>query len=72
MKLCPYLHAVIISDKKMGHQSQETVPDYRHARGFRINGGERRVLTTRRDGYMAFDVNAATGVCSVSLSTVTV
>jgi beta-lactamase superfamily II metal-dependent hydrolase len=73
MKLCPRLNAVIISDKKMGHQSQETVPYYRkHARGFRANGGERRVLTTRRDGYMTFEVNATTGFCTVRLSTVTV
>ena len=73
MDLCPHIHAVIISDKKMGHQTQEMVPSYRkHAKGFWINGGERRVLTTRRDGYMSFDVNAATGICSVLLSNVTV
>jgi beta-lactamase superfamily II metal-dependent hydrolase len=71
MTLCPHIQAVIISDKKMGFQSQETVDQYRnHAKGFRINGGERRVLTTRRDGYMRFDVSAATSMCLVTLSTV--
>jgi beta-lactamase superfamily II metal-dependent hydrolase len=73
MRLCPYLQAVIISDKKMGLQSQETVNQYRsHAKGFWINGGERRVLTTRRDGYMRFDVSAVTGVSLVTLLTVSV
>jgi beta-lactamase superfamily II metal-dependent hydrolase len=73
MMLCPYIQAVIISDQKMGLQSQETLNDYRkHAKGFWINRGERRVLTTRRDGYMLFDVSAVTGICSVTLSTVSV
>lgn len=72
MDLCPHINAVIISDKKMGHQTQEMVPSYRkNARGFLISGGERRVLTTRRDGYMYFDVNAVTGFCGVYLSSVT-
>jgi hypothetical protein len=43
-----------------------------HAKGFWINGGVRRVLTTRRDGYMRFDVLAVTGTCSVMLSTISV
>jgi beta-lactamase superfamily II metal-dependent hydrolase len=73
MTLCPHIQAVIISDQKMGFQSQETLNDYRkHAKGFWINGGERRVLTTRRDGYMQFDVSPVTGMCLVTLSTVSV
>jgi beta-lactamase superfamily II metal-dependent hydrolase len=57
MRLCPNVRAVIISDKKRGLQSQETVNDYRrHATGVRMSdGSERRVLTTRRDGYMRFE-----------------
>jgi beta-lactamase superfamily II metal-dependent hydrolase len=73
MNLCPNIQAVIISDQKMGFQSQETINDYRkHAKGFWINGGKRRVLTTRRDGYMTFDVSPVIGICSVNLSTVSV
>jgi beta-lactamase superfamily II metal-dependent hydrolase len=37
---------------------------------FPADGGERRVLTTRRDGYMRFDVSAVTSMCLVTLSTV--
>jgi beta-lactamase superfamily II metal-dependent hydrolase len=50
---------VVMSDKKMGFQSQETVPWYRH----RCEGGtmlgettKRHVLTTMRDGNLLFDV----------------
>jgi beta-lactamase superfamily II metal-dependent hydrolase len=57
LNLCPSIEAVIISDKKMGYQSQETVNRYRsYARGFNYNGEVRRVLTTRRDGRMFFSV----------------
>jgi beta-lactamase superfamily II metal-dependent hydrolase len=67
MKLCPNIKAVIISDQKMGYQSQETVDRYRaHAWGFNYNGEIRRVLTTRRDGYMCFSVPAI-GMASVTL-----
>jgi beta-lactamase superfamily II metal-dependent hydrolase len=67
MKLCPGIRAVIISDKKMGYQSQETVDRYRkHAWGFNYNGEIRRVLTTRRDGYMCFSVPTI-GMAQVSL-----
>lgn len=57
LSLCPSIQAVVISDKKMGFQSQETVPRYRaYACGFLYNGEQRRVLTTRRDGNMRFDI----------------
>jgi len=66
MKLCPNINAVIISDQKKGFQSQETLNDYRtHARGFMLNGERRRVLTTRRDGYISFSVSADTGIADV-------
>jgi beta-lactamase superfamily II metal-dependent hydrolase len=67
MNLCPNIHAVIISDRKKGFQSQETVDAYRkHSRGFIYNGTHRRVLTTRRDGYMWFNV-PLTGMAGVAL-----
>jgi beta-lactamase superfamily II metal-dependent hydrolase len=57
LNLCPGIQAVVISDKKMGHQSQETVSRYRaYARGFGYDGENRHVLTTRRDGRMFFSV----------------
>jgi beta-lactamase superfamily II metal-dependent hydrolase len=57
LNLCPNIQAVIISDKKKGHQSQETVDRYRqYARGFIYNGDNRHVLTTRRDGNMHFKI----------------
>jgi beta-lactamase superfamily II metal-dependent hydrolase len=57
LQLCPNLRVVVISDKKMGFQSQETVDKYRnYASGFYYNGQERRVLTTRSDGNIRFDV----------------
>ncbi|HZR62649.1 MAG TPA: hypothetical protein VFA80_17020 [Xanthobacteraceae bacterium] len=57
LNLCPGIEVVVISDKKMGYQSQETVDRYRsYARGFNYNGEIRRVLTTRRDGRMLFSV----------------
>lgn len=52
---------VIISDKPIQHQTQQMVPDYR--RVVRTNGvrvrttmKDRRVLTTRRDGWIQFTV----------------
>ncbi len=69
LDLCPNINVVIISDKKMGHQSQETVDAYRsHAQGFNYNGDFRRVLTTRRDGYMCFTVPHV-GAANVTLGT---
>jgi beta-lactamase superfamily II metal-dependent hydrolase len=59
LNLCPNIQAVIISDKKRGYQSQETVDRYRrYAQGFLYDGEQRRVLTTRRDGTMHFDIPA--------------
>jgi beta-lactamase superfamily II metal-dependent hydrolase len=67
LNLCPGIEAVIISDKKMGYQSQETVDRYRsYARGFNYSGEIRRVLTTRRDGRMFFSVPAL-GAANVML-----
>jgi beta-lactamase superfamily II metal-dependent hydrolase len=67
LNLCPGIEAVIISDKKMGYQSQETVDRYRsYARGFNYNGEIRRVLTTRCDGRMFFSVPAL-GAANVML-----
>jgi beta-lactamase superfamily II metal-dependent hydrolase len=57
LKLCPNITAFIISDKKMGYQSQEIVDWYRpYASGFDYNGNRRHVLTTRRDGNMQFSI----------------
>lgn len=62
LNLCPNIHVVIISDKMMGYQSQETVDRYRrYARGFQYNGEQRHVLTTRRDGNMEFNIPATGG-----------
>ncbi len=56
--------AVVISDKPIAHDTQLTVPDYR--RVVRDNGvivrtamKRRHVLTTRRDGTIQFEVDAA-------------
>jgi beta-lactamase superfamily II metal-dependent hydrolase len=55
LNLCPQIRAVVISDKKKGHQTQETVDRYRsYASGFQYGTGTRRVLTTRRDSSMQF------------------
>ena len=57
MQLCPQVRAVIISDKKKGFQTQETVDQYRrHASGFLYGDQMRRVLTTRRDSSMLFQM----------------
>ena len=53
----------VISDKSIVHGTQEMVPDYRNiARGDGIlvtnETDRRRVLTTRRDGDMLFNVEA--------------
>ena len=57
MNLCPNIGLVVISDKKMAYQSQETVDRYRkYAHGFNYYGEFRRVLTTRRDGNIYFSV----------------
>ena len=66
--LCPNINAVIISDKKMGHQSQETVDRYRsYAKGFNYFGDNRHVLTTRRDGTMRFTIPGTGGMVQVVL-----
>lgn len=54
--------AVIISDKPIEHETQQTVPDYRRAvrdRGVRVRTTmkDRHVLTTRRDGWIQFTVD---------------
>lgn len=67
LDLCPSIQTVIISDKWKGYQSQETVDRYRrYAHGFIYNGENRRVLTTRRDGNMHFDIPSV-GVATVLL-----
>jgi beta-lactamase superfamily II metal-dependent hydrolase len=57
--------AVVISDKPIAHETQQTVPDYRAI----VDGGvmvrttmkTRHVLTTRRDGTILFRVNCSGG-----------
>ena len=57
LNLCPQIKAVVISDKKKGHQTQETVDRYRrYASGFQYGNEIRRVLTTRRDSSMQFQL----------------
>ena len=59
LNLCPNIRTFIISDKKLGYQSQETVDWYRpYASGFDYYGNRRHVLTTRRDGNMQFSIPA--------------
>jgi beta-lactamase superfamily II metal-dependent hydrolase len=53
--------AIVISDKAMQHSTQETVPDYRRVTteaGIPVINARkhRHVLTTRRDGWIQFDV----------------
>jgi beta-lactamase superfamily II metal-dependent hydrolase len=68
LNLCSRLDVVIMSDKKMGFQSQEILHLYRkHVRGFTYNGNPRHILTTARDGYMCFMVPAL-GLIHVTLS----
>jgi beta-lactamase superfamily II metal-dependent hydrolase len=68
LNLCPNIQAVIISDKKKGHQSQETVDRYRqYAHGFVYNGDDRHVLTTRRDSNMHFEIPSVGGGAVVLL-----
>ncbi|MDP3797797.1 MAG: hypothetical protein Q8R06_11710 [Polaromonas sp.] len=54
--------AIVISDKAMKHATQEMVPDYRRVTtdaGIPVitSGRRRHVLTTRRDGWIQFDVH---------------
>lgn len=54
--------AVVISDKPIEHETQQTVPDYRRvvrSHGVRVSTTkrDRHVLTTRRDGWIQFNVN---------------
>jgi hypothetical protein len=52
----------------MGFQSQETQDDYRkHARGIDYYGTWRRILTTRSDGYIWFNMPSL-GLGSVVIS----
>lgn len=47
----------VISDKGYMYDTQETVPTYRsYSRGANFRGGNRHVLTTRRDGTVSFDL----------------
>ncbi len=53
---------VVISDKAIMHETQQTVPDYRKVirkEGVRVRTTmkDRHVLTTRRDGWIVFDVD---------------
>lgn len=53
--------AIVISDKPIEHETQETVPDYRkvvRTQGVRVKTTmkDRHVLTTRRDGWIQFSV----------------
>lgn len=53
--------AVVISDKPIAHETQQMVPDYRNiiaGEGVNVAGQTRRrhVLTTRRDGWIQFEV----------------
>jgi beta-lactamase superfamily II metal-dependent hydrolase len=53
--------AVVISDKPIAHETQQMVPDYRNiiaGDGVNVIGQQRRrhVLTTRRDGWIQFEV----------------
>lgn len=58
--------AIVISDKEIVHGTQEMVPTYRekvvanHPTGVTVNttGKQRHVLTTRRDGWIEFQVYA--------------
>lgn len=55
-------HAVVISDKPIAHDTQLTVPDYRAVVRdagvvVRTTGKRRHVLTTRRDGWIQFEVD---------------
>jgi len=54
-------HTVIISDKPIEHATQEMVPDYRNVVRndgvyVRTTNSRRHVLTTRRDGWIGFNV----------------
>ncbi|MDT0136970.1 MBL fold metallo-hydrolase [Acidovorax sp. PRC11] len=54
--------AVVVSDKPIEHETQKMGPDYRRVvrdRGVRVRstGRDRRVLTTRRDGWIQFTVS---------------
>lgn len=54
--------AVVISDKPIEHETQQTVPDYHRvvrSQGVRVSTTmkDRHVLTTRRDGWIRFNVN---------------
>lgn len=56
--------AVVISDKPIEHETQQTVPDYRavvNEDGVFVRSQNRRrhVLTTRRDGDIIFNIDAA-------------
>lgn len=61
-KYC-FPQAIVISDKPIQHDTQLTVPDYRNVvlnTGVLVKttGKKRHVLTTRRDGWIQFDVYA--------------
>lgn len=54
--------AIVISDKLIEHETQETVPNYRSVAKesgvvVRTTGKTRHVLTTRRDGWIQFEVH---------------
>jgi beta-lactamase superfamily II metal-dependent hydrolase len=58
--------AVVISDKPIEHDTQDTTPDYRQVVRdpgvfVRTTGKRRHVLTTRRDGWIQFTVDGNGG-----------
>lgn len=68
MALCPNIQAIIFSDEGIVYQTQETANLYRkHAKGFTYDGQLRRVLTTRSDKSMQFQLHE-TGGGTVSLN----
>lgn len=74
MQHCKGVRAIIISDKKKGHQTQETVDQYRrHAIGVPFPDGTlRRVLTTCRDSSMQIQMPPfGTAVVHLNLAALT-
>ncbi len=61
--------AIVVSDSGIDYETQKTGPLYRrHARGFDLNGERRRVLTTRRDGRITFEITSGTTLVTTSRS----
>jgi beta-lactamase superfamily II metal-dependent hydrolase len=57
----------VISDCGLQYATQDTIALYRqHARGVLHNGVNRRVITTRRDGYIRFTIEQGRAVLNTS------